>query len=217
MFGKPTLVHNVETVSHVPEIIISNGEDISKYYCLTGDVKTPGLYLERLGIEASMLVENQGTTSNTDVKAFLPGGLSGGILPGSQITLKLDYDSVRKAGAGLGTGAFISLSRERCIVDVSARIEKFFEKESCGKCTPCRLGTKKLSDLLDSISHGTASEKDVEDGVSFANVMVDGSICALGQAAGKLFIDSLTRFRGEFDDHLKGKCPAKVCDLWGST
>jgi len=213
LFGKPTLVHNVETVSHVPEIITSNGADISKYYCLTGDVRTPGLYLERLGIEANMLVENHGSTSNKDVKAFLPGGLSGGILPGSQIGLRLDYDSVRKVGAGLGTGAFISLSSERCIVDVSARIEKFFEMESCGKCTPCRLGTKKLSDLLDSVSHGTASEVDLEDAVSYAGVMVDGSICALGQAAGKLFLDSLTRFREEFTDHLNGKCPAKVCVL----
>jgi NADH:ubiquinone oxidoreductase subunit F (NADH-binding) len=141
----------------------------------------------------------------------MPGGLSGGILPGKEISISLDFDSVRKAGAGLGTGAFIALSKDRCIVDISYKVSKFFEKESCGKCVPCRLGTRRITSLLKDVASGNATEVEIEDGKRIAEVMIDGSICALGQVAGRTFLDTLARFGDEFHDHLEGKCPAGVC------
>ena len=211
LYGRPTLVHNVETVYHLPEILSSNGNALSKFYSLTGDVRSPGLFKEKLGIEATELIEKYGSSSSHGIKAFMPGGLSGGILPGKEISISLDFDSVRKAGAGLGTGAFIALSKDRCIVDISYKVSKFFEKESCGKCVPCRLGTRRITSLLKDVASGNATEVEIEDGKRIAEVMIDGSICALGQVAGRTFLDTLARFGDEFHDHLEGKCPAGVC------
>ena len=209
--GKPTIVHNVETVFHVPEILASGGNEVSKFYSLTGDVKSPGIYRERLGIEAASLVKKDGHSGSSTIKAFMPGGLSGGILPGSDISIRLDYDSVRKAGAGLGTGAVIVLSNDRCMVDTAYKVARFFEKESCGKCAPCRIGTARISSLLKDIVNGRATDAEIEDGKRIAAVMIDGSICALGQVAGRTFVDALSRFEGEFQEHLGGKCRVGVC------
>jgi len=211
LYGKPTIVHNVETVFHIPEILSSGGNQISKFYCLTGDVKTPGIYKEKLGIDAAGLVEKHGSSGSDMIKAFMPGGLSGGILPGSEIAISLDFDSVRKAGAGLGTGAFIALSNDRCIVNTIHEVARFFEKESCGKCVPCRIGTARISMLLNDIVSGKATDDEIEDGKRIASVMIDGSICALGQVAGRTFIDTLSRFSWEFHQHVEGICPAGVC------
>ena len=211
LHGKPTIVHNVETVFHVPEILVSGGNEISKFYSLTGDVKSPGIYRESLGIDAASLVEKDGHSGSSTIKAFMPGGLSGGILPGSDISIRLDFDSVRKAGAGLGTGAIIVLSHDRCMVDTTYKVARFFEKESCGKCVPCRIGTARISSLLKDTMNGKATDAEIEDGKRIAAVMIDGSICALGQVAGRTFVDALSRFEGEFQEHLDGKCRAGVC------
>jgi NADH-quinone oxidoreductase subunit F len=211
LYGKPTIVHNVETVFHLPEILSSGDNQVSKFYSLTGDVKTPGIYKEKLGIDAARLVERHGSTGSETIKAFMPGGLSGGILPGSEISANLDFESLRKAGAGLGTGALIALSNDRCIVNVIHEVAKFFEKESCGKCIPCRIGTARINSILKDIVSRNATDAEIEDGKRIASVMIDGSICALGQVAGRTFIETISRFSEEFQEHFEGKCPAGVC------
>lgn len=209
--GKPTLVHNPETLSIIPKIIASPGYRVTKSFCLTGDVKKPGIYHETLGISAEELLHDRGGTSASDLKAFFPGGLSGSVFPASSLSMKLNFDSVGDAGGGFGTGAFIGIARNRCMVDITKRVAKFFETESCGKCAPCRLGTKEISVVMQKLSSGKGTKEDLEFGKKVATGMIEGSICALGQVAGKTFIDAVTRFSEEFASHVKSACPEGVC------
>lgn len=215
LYGKPTIVQNVETSSAIARLSNSHGTEIQKYYCLTGDVENPGVYSANLGIPAREMFMKYGGSDGADLKAFMPGGLSGGILPKEFLDLKLDFDSVRKAGAGMGTGAIIALSNKRCIVDTLRTVSDFFRDESCGKCMPCRYGTKEISRTLEKIASGSGTREDLESVMETAHVMVDGSICALGQAAGKTLIDSLKYFSGEINEHIDGNCPANVCSMDG--
>lgn len=215
LYGKPTLVHNVETLSLIPGIVSSGGESMQKRYCVTGDVKSPGIVTTGLGISARDLLSEKSGTDYNSVKAFMPGGLSGGILPSSELDLKLDNDSLKRSGVGLGTGAFIALSEERCMVDVALSVSRFFEVESCGKCAPCRLGTHALTSILQRISLGKSNNADLDKAREMAGMMLQGSICALGQAAGKMFLDSVLHFSEEYDQHLAGNCPTGVCVMDG--
>ena len=210
LFGKPTLVQNVETLAAVAQLSREKDGSIFKRYSVTGDVGAPGLYRIRIGSPAGEVIEKQGKTDLADVKAIMPGGLSGGMLPFSA-ELKLDFDSVRSAGAGFGTGAMIVLSRERCIIDTLLKTARFFRDESCGKCMPCRYGSKELVRILEDVISGKASEGELKQAMNTANAMIDGSICALGQADGRVFIDTVTRFGKEFGDHLDEICDAGVC------
>ncbi|MCL5437588.1 MAG: NADH-quinone oxidoreductase [Candidatus Thermoplasmatota archaeon] len=135
LYSRPTLVHNAETLSAIASLA-SSGKELLKSYCLSGDVKHPGTYRVKIGTALGKLMESSGNGPMTGVKAVMPGGLSGGILPGSNEELKLDFDSVRKAGAGLGTGSVIVLSSRRCMVETAENVASFFMKESCGKCMP---------------------------------------------------------------------------------
>ena len=213
LYGRPTLVQNVETLSLIPKIL--GGESIDKSYCLTGDVESPGTYRLNMGLTAEELITSRGKSDSGKIKAFLPGGLSGGVLPSSYLNTPLDFEGLKKAGAGFGTGAFIALSDERCIVDSMKVIEGFFAAESCGKCIPCRLGTHEISEILNNLSEGTATEGDLKWASEVANSMMEGSICALGQAAGKVFLDSIKHFGDEINSHLKKECEAGVCRFGG--
>ena len=216
LYGKPTLVHNVETLVHVLNILSNyyekgNGNQTLKSYCLTGDVNNPGVYRLPIGTSASLLVEREGGTATGNLKAFFPGGLSGGIFPASYLDTPLDFDSVRKKGGGMGTGALIAVSNDRCMVDIVKTISDFFASESCGKCVPCRLGTVEMFNLLNSLSSGQATREDLKAGEETARLMQETSICALGQVAGKAFLDSMEHFSEEFIVHTEKKCPANVC------
>ncbi len=215
LYGKPTVVHNVETLAVISDLVRSPEASIVKKYCLSGDVNKPGIYSEKLGVTVKDLLQNHGHTSLDRIKALMPGGLSGGILPGSNLDLKLDFESVRAAGAGLGTGAMIVLSDDSCTVDATRNVMDFFKNESCGKCLPCRYGTVELKDVMHHLSEGTATHDELEKAKETAGAMIDGSICALGQAAGKVFLDELRNFEGEVKDHLDGKCAAGICDSGG--
>jgi len=212
--GRPTLVQNVETLAGLPELLGRGAEPPTprareKLYCLTGDVARPGAYRRLLGVPATELVSRDGGTDPGELKAFLPGGLSGGLLPASRLTVSLDFDAVQREGAGLGTGAVIAIGRDRCLVEVLAEIASFFARESCGKCVPCRLGTVRLERLLTDLKHGTATERDIEGGLALAKVLQETSICALGQVAGKALIDAMTHFPEELLAHVHGRCPAR--------
>lgn len=212
--GRPTLVQNVETLGALPRLFagVEEGEAagaLKKDYCLTGDVERPGAYREPLGIEAASLVERDGGTAAGNLKAFLPGGPSGGILPASRLRVPLDFDGVKKEGSGLGTGAVVAIGRDRCIVDVLENITGFFAAESCGKCAPCRLGTAKLESLVAALQKGGVTEEDLQGGVALAGLLQETSICALGQVAGKAFLDGMMYFHEEIAAHAQGRCPAR--------
>lgn len=214
LYGKPTLIDNVETLvyflSLLKEHYSGGNKKQNKAYCLTGDVGKPGAYFYPYGTSSEVLIEN-GEANFSDLKAILPGGLSGGVLPAEKARLDLDFKSVRSAGAGLGTGSLIAIGKDRCMVDVMDNVEKFFERESCGKCMPCRLGTKEISGLFSNLRAGKATHEDIERAEETANVMIKGSICGLGQAAGKMFLDSMKNFSGEITEHTNGTCKTGVC------
>ncbi len=216
LYGKPTLIDNVETMLQVLQI----ARDLyakreaglkEKTYCLTGDVEAPGAYRVNYGIKLSDLMSDYGFSSTEEVKAILPGGLSGGILPASAVDISLDFNSVAKAGAGLGTGSVIVLSNKRCMVDAVHAVESFFMNESCGKCIPCRLGTKELTGLLGRLSEGACTREEITDAEKTATAMITGSICGLGQAAGRMYLDAVKHFKHEMESHSDGKCPSGVC------
>ena len=216
LYGKPTLIDNVETLLYFLGRMREfswNGRIVAgeKAYCLTGDVKNPGSYRLPYGTSSLDLLEKKGGTGLSGLKALLPGGLSGGILPAEKGTVNLDFDSVKAYGAGLGTGSMIAISKDRCMVDIMEGVESFFERESCGKCMPCRYGTSELSGLFSRLSKGEATSADIESGKKTADVMLKGSICGLGQASAKMFLDSLKYFSQEIEEHASGNCPAKVC------
>lgn len=215
LYGKPTLIHNVETISLIPEILRNGPDRMQKMYCISGDVRKPGTAMTDAGIPADELISEYAGTEPSSVKAFLPGGLSGGFLTSSQIGTRLDSEGVRKAGASLGTGALIALSKDRCMVDITYEISSFFQKESCGKCAPCRLGTREIVDVLNRIRNGLGTKADMETAQETASAMIDGSICALGQVAGKVYLDSTRLFGDEYRDHVSGVCQTGTCSMDG--
>ena len=215
--GRPTLVQNVETLSLLPGLMMPGASSHApKMFCVSGDVTRPGAYQEPLGITVTELLSRDGGGLPAGLKAFLPGGLSGGILPAEATPLALEFDAVRSAGAGLGTGAVIAIGGDRCILEPLSSIASFFAQESCGKCVPCRLGTRKLDLLVRSLRNGTASEDDVAEGIATAQLLSEASLCALGQAAGKVFRDGMHHFGTEVLAHTRSECPAGRCPLEGS-
>lgn len=220
LYGLPTLIDNVETLVHFLELLRNHYEGheertAEKAYCLTGDVERPGAYFLPFGSSASVLLSENGGTELESLKAVMPGGLSGGIIPASRADIKLDFESVRSAGGGLGTGSMIAIAKNRCMVDVMSNVEEFFMKESCGKCFPCRLGTRELSELFGKLLDGEGTMDDISAAEKSASVMLSGSICGLGQAAARMYMDSLKHFRKEIEDHTKGICSAHVCFAGG--
>lgn len=216
LFGKPTLIDNVETLIYFLERL-KDYEDTGnitagrKAYCLTGDVENPGSFYLPYGSTSSTLLTDVGGTGLYELKAILPGGLSGGIIPSEKGNIKLDFDSVKEAGAGMGTGAMIAISKDRCMVDMLENIQAFFERESCGKCMPCRYGTAELKSLFTKLKHGTATQEELKEAELTADVMLKGSICGLGQASARMFMDSLKYFGKEVESHVDGTCPSNVC------
>lgn len=215
LYGVPTLVHNVETLCAISGLLREDSDGITKRFCVSGDVNSPGVYDAKLGITVRDLLDKHADGSKGNIKAFLPGGLSGGILPGTQSDLKLDFESVRGAGAGLGTGALIAVSDENCTVNVMSNIMNFFSDESCGKCMPCRYGTSELRKVMSSVRDGNATVNDLETAEETARAMIDGSICALGQAAGKMFLDEIKYFGEEIRQHMDAGCPNGICGTGG--
>jgi NADH-quinone oxidoreductase subunit F len=172
--GRPTLVNNVETLARIPSILEKgadwychlgrNGAAGTKVYCLSGHIKRPGAYELPMGITARELIYDYGCGIRGEgkLKAFSSGGLSGGILPAGMVDISLNYESLADAGSMLGSGAVIVMDESTCMVDITLRAARFFEHESCGACTPCRVGNMRMVQLLDKISGGLGSWGDVQ-------------------------------------------------------
>jgi NADH-quinone oxidoreductase subunit F len=224
LWGKPTIINNVETLANVPQIILNGAEWFrsfgtpsspgTKTFALTGKVKNTGLVEVPMGITLRELVfeVGGGIPGNKSFKAVQIGGPSGGCLTEAHLDLPIDYDSLCSAGAIMGSGGLVVLDEDTCIVEVARFFMSFTQSESCGKCVPCREGTKHLLGLLQKIVNGTASMEDLELLEETAQVVKDASLCGLGKTAPNPVLTTLRYFRDEYIDHIVHRiCPAHVC------
>ncbi len=224
LWGKPTLLNNVKTFANIPLIIergadwfSSIGTEGSKgtaVFTLAGKVNNAGLAEVPMGKTLRELLYDiaGGIPKGKSFKAVQIGGPSGGCLPESLLDTPLDYDSLREAGSMLGSGGMIAMDEDNCMVDVARFFLDFTTKESCGKCTPCRLGTLQMLHILEDITVGKAEAKDLDLLIELAEDVKAGSLCALGGTAPNPVLTTMKYFRGEYEAHiLEKRCPAKVC------
>ncbi len=224
LFGKPTLINNVETLANVPVIMLkgadwfsSLGTDTSKgtkTFALTGEVNNTGLIEVPMGTTLREIVFELGggIRNGKKFKAVQIGGPSGGCLTEEHLDLTLDYDSLIKAGAMVGSGGLVVMNEDTCIVEVARFFMNFTQNESCGKCTPCREGTKNMLKILEKITRGEATLQDLDLLEELAMSVKDGSLCGLGKTAPNPVLSTLKYFRDEYIAHIVDKkCPAGVC------
>lgn len=217
LYGKPTTINNTETFASVP-VIMEKGADWflklgkpnnggTKCFSISGHVKNPGNFEIPLGTPFKTLLELAGgMRDHRKIKAVIPGGTSMRVLPGEMMMgLDMDFDSIQKAGSGLGSGAVIVMDESTCMVDALYRISEFYMEESCGQCTPCREGTGWMVRLIHRIKHGQGEVGDIEKLVNVANKIEGRTICALGEAAAWPVQSFVKHFYHEFDYFVKHK------------
>ncbi len=224
LWGKPTVINNAETFSNVP-LIIGMGADWyssigteeskgTKVFTLSGKVRYNGLVEIPMGMSLREIVYGigGGIAGDKALKAAQVGGPSGGLIPASLMDMGLDYESLRKVGSIVGSGGMVVFDEDDCIVSVTRFYMEFLQRESCGKCTPCRIGTKRMLELLTKITEGRGEDNDLKTLERLSGVMASSSICGLGRTAPNPFITSLNHFRDEYLAHIREKkCPAGVC------
>lgn len=224
LWGKPTVINNVKTLASVPVIInegadwfASIGTDKSKgtaVFALTGKIANSGLVEVPMGAPLSTIIYEigGGIPNKKAFKAVQTGGPSGGCLPGSMLELPIDFDSLTSAGSMMGSGGLVVMDDDTCIVDIAHFFLSFTQSESCGKCVPCRVGTRHMVDLLDKIRKGKGTEEDLAKLEKLAKMVKQGSLCGLGQTAPNPVLTALRYFRSEFVAHVVDKrCPAAAC------
>ena len=233
LFGKPTIINNVETLANVPEIInngpewfSSIGTDTSKgtkVFALSGKVKLTGLVEVAMGTPIRDIVFKigGGIPNGKAFKAVQIGGPSGGCIPDEHLDIEIDYESLRKVGAMMGSGGLVVMDENTCMVDLAKFFMDFIQRESCGKCIPCREGTRRMLEILERITQGRHRETDVGPlkrfrGVMYldrlASVIRDTSLCGLGNSAPNPVLSTLKWFRKEYEAHVfERRCPAGVC------
>jgi NADH:ubiquinone oxidoreductase subunit F (NADH-binding)/NAD-dependent dihydropyrimidine dehydrogenase PreA subunit/(2Fe-2S) ferredoxin len=224
LFGKPTIINNAETLSNIP-IIIGRGaawfssigtpeSKGTKVFTLSGKVLNNGLVEIAMGTSIRDIVYRigGGIGGGKSLKAVQIGGPSGGIIPESLSDMGLDYESLHKVGSIVGSGGMVVFDQDDCMVSVARFFMEFLQKESCGKCVPCRIGTKRMLELLTKITEGRGELEDLTTLERLSGVMTSSSLCGLGRTAPNPFITSMTHFRNEYLSHISEKrCPAGVC------
>lgn len=225
LWGKPTNINNVETFANIASII-TNGADWyagfgtekskgTKVFALTGKINNTGLAEVPMGITMREIIYDigGGITGGKKFKAVQIGGPSGGCLPESMLDLAIDYDSLIAAGAMMGSGGLVVMDEDTCMVDVAKFFLNFTQSESCGKCTPCREGTKRMLEVLTRITEGQGREGDIELLEELARNIKETALCGLGQTAPNPVLSTLKYFRHEYEAHIKEKrCPAGACE-----
>jgi len=221
LYACPTVVNNVETLMNVPHILRHGAEWYrqwgteksagTKILSVSGPVKRPGNYEISMGIPLRTLIESPefcgGMRDGMKVKAVIPGGSSVPLLPASMLDTGLDYESMNAAGTFLGSGGVIVIDDGTCIVDALYNVTRFYEHESCGKCTPCREGTYWMSEVFERLENGRGREKDIDLLADVSDNILGKSFCALGDAAAMPVLGAIKHFRDEFEYHVKhGKC-----------
>ena len=224
LWRKPTVINNVETLANVSYIIRRGADWFSsfgtekskgtKVFALTGKVKNTGLIEIPMGMSMRDIVFSigGGIEGGRKFKAVQTGGPSGGCLPEHHLDVKVDYENLTRLGAIMGSGSMIVLDEDDCMVNVARYFLNFTQMESCGKCVPCRIGTKRLYEVLDRITNGRGEESDLDLLDKLSNDIKLGSLCGLGQTAPNPVLSTLKYFRHEYEAHiLDKKCPAKAC------
>ncbi len=224
LFGKPTILNNVETYANIPRIILlgadwfkSMGTEKSKgtkVFALGGKIKNTGLVEIPMGTTLREVVEEigGGIPNGKTFKAAQTGGPSGGCIPAEHIDIPIDYDNLIAIGSMMGSGGLIVMDEDTCMVDIAKFFLEFTVDESCGKCTPCRIGTKRLLEMLDKITKGQATLEDIDKMEELCYYIKDNSLCGLGQTAPNPVLSTLKFFRDEYVSHVVDKkCPAGVC------
>jgi NADH-quinone oxidoreductase subunit F len=224
LWGKPSVLNNVETFANVNTIIEKGGEWFaqfgtakskgSKIFALTGAIKNSGLYEVPVGTSLGDLIYDigGGTSSGKPFKAAQIGGPSGGCIPKQHLSVSLDYESLNELGAIMGSGGLVVMDEGSCMVDVAKFFLDFVLEESCGKCTPCRVGTKRMFEILDRITTGHGKEGDIERLQHLGEWIKKTSLCGLGQSAPNPVLSTIRYFRHEYEHHIREhKCDAGVC------
>jgi NADH:ubiquinone oxidoreductase subunit F (NADH-binding)/(2Fe-2S) ferredoxin len=224
LFGKPTSINNVESYANVPQIILngpqwfaSMGTEKSKgtkTFALAGDVKKTGLIEVPFGITLREIIYDVGGGIKNDLgfKAVQTGGPMGGCLPEEFLDLPVDYERLSQAGSIMGSGGMVVMDEETCMVDIARFFVEFIQEESCGKCVPCRVGTRRMLEILTRICEGNGRPDDIELLEQLSIEIRQDSLCGLGQGAPNPVVSTLKHFRKEYEAHINDKvCPAKVC------
>lgn len=224
LYGKPTCVNNVETLAQVPYIIRIGAEEFAKVgtagskgtkvFALGGKINNVGLVEVPMGTTLRTLIYDigGGIPNGKKFKAIQTGGPSGGCLTEEDLDTPIDYETLTQRGSMMGSGGAIVMDEDNCMVDVAQFYMDFICSESCGKCTPCRIGTKRLYEMLSSITQGKGTPQTLEDMKSLAEVIKNGSLCALGQTAANPILSTMKKFPDEYRAHVEDKvCPAHVC------
>lgn len=224
LWNKPTNVNNVETYANIPQIILKGAEWYASYgtekskgtktFALAGDLNHTGLIEVPLGITLREIIYDvgEGIKDGKAFKAVQIGGPMGGCVPAEYLDLPLDYESLAQAGTIMGSGGMIVLDEDTCMVDVARYFMEFTQDESCGKCTPCRVGTRRILEILTRICDGKGQDGDIELLESLCQEIRTNSLCGLGQGAPNPVVSTLRYFREEYEAHIYEKrCPAKVC------
>ncbi|OLB93779.1 MAG: NADH oxidoreductase (quinone) subunit F [Acidobacteria bacterium 13_2_20CM_2_57_12] len=221
LYGCPTIINNVETLSAVPSIIREGGDAYAsrgtpknggtRMLCIAGHVNKPGIYEVRLGMNMKKFIYDVagGIPDGKKLKAVIPGGSSCPLLAADEIDIPMDYDSVAKAGSMLGSGGMVIMDEDTCMVDMARRIMHFYAHESCGWCIPCREGTTWLRKTLERFHAGMGRVEDIDMIADLAKNMLGRTFCPLGDAAAMPTISIMKKWRNEFEDHLRGRCPYK--------
>ncbi|MBW6463087.1 MAG: NADH-quinone oxidoreductase subunit NuoF [Bacillota bacterium] len=225
LFGKPTTINNVETLANIPLIVKeggavefasvgTEGSKGTKVFALAGKIRNTGLCEVPMGITIREIIYDVGggIKGGRDFKAVQAGGPSGGCIPAEQLDLPIDYDSLNKAGAIMGSGGLVVMDERTCMVDLARYFLSFTQKESCGKCTPCREGTKRMLEILNRITEGEGKPEDLDILDSMAYSIKDSSLCGLGQTCPNPVLSTIRYFRHEYEEHINNKfCRAGVC------
>ena len=224
IWGKPTNINNVETLAAVAAILQKSADWYAQYgtegskgtktFALAGKIKRTGLIEVPLGITLREIVYDigGGIADDKQFRAVQTGGPSGGCLPAELLELPVDYETLTQAGSIMGSGGMIVADEDTCIVDFAKFFLTFVQAESCGKCAPCRVGTRQMLDILERITRGEGQDGDIDKLQQLAETVRDGSLCALGGTAPNPVLSTIRYFRDEYEAHIKRKkCPAAVC------
>lgn len=224
LFGKPTILNNVETYANVPQIILNGSEWFSsmgtekskgtKVFALGGKINNTGLVEVPMGTTLRTVIEEigGGIPNGKKFKAAQTGGPSGGCIPFEHFDIPIDYDNLIGIGSMMGSGGLIVMDEDNCMVDIAKFFLEFTVDESCGKCTPCRIGTKRMYEMLDKITKGQGTLEDLDKLEELCYYIKENSLCGLGQTAPNPVLSTLRYFRDEYISHVVDKkCPAGVC------
>ena len=224
LWGKPTIINNVETLACVPYIIRNGAKEFNKYgtekskgtkvFALGGKVNNVGLVEVPMGTTLRELIYDigGGIPNGKEFKAIQTGGPSGGCLTKEDLDTPIDYDNLIAKGSMMGSGGAIVMDEDNCMVDVAKFYMEFICDESCGKCSPCRIGTKRILEMLTKITEGKGTLEDLEELKNLAEVVKAGSLCGLGQTAANPVLSTMNKFYDEYLEHVTNKkCPAHVC------